>query len=80
MDYPIDPEQQLLRLKEVMIRTGIKKSVLYERIKKGTFPPGVDIGGGYRRWRASDIDDWIAALPEFDADQQDATVKGRAAR
>ncbi len=49
----------LIVLKEVERRVGLKKSAIYARISKGTFPASV----GYRdarakRWSAAAIEQW----------------------
>jgi len=49
----------LIELKEVERRVGLKKSAIYARIGKGTFPRSV----GYRdarakRWSAAAIEQW----------------------
>ena len=49
----------LLELKEVERRVGLKKSAIYARIAKGTFPASL----GYRdarakRWSAAAIEQW----------------------
>lgn len=55
---------ELLTCQEVMRLTGIRsRTTIWRRIQKGRFPHPVDIGAGRIRWRASDIDEWISALP-----------------
>lgn len=53
---------RLLRLREVIARTGMGKSTIYRKIKKGLFPAPVSVGGQSVRWRESDIDRWMQAL------------------
>lgn len=53
--------ERLVRLTEVLERTGLSRSSVYDRIKKGRFPPSVALGEGRaRRWVNSEIDTWIA--------------------
>lgn len=53
--------KRLVRLAEVVERTGLSRSGVYDRIKKGSFPPSVALGEGRaRRWVDSEIDTWIA--------------------
>lgn len=53
---------RLLRIREVMERTGQGKSTIYRKVAAGTFPKPVSVGGQSVRWRQSDIDAWIASL------------------
>ena len=50
---------RLIRLKEVMHRTGMKRSTIYARVKAGTFPPNFKIGERAAAWNEKDIDAWI---------------------
>lgn len=51
----------LLRLKEVMQRTGLSKNTIYDRIRKGEFPAQVDLGGNCVAWAEDEINGWIEA-------------------
>lgn len=51
----------LLRLSEVEKRTGFKKTAIYDKIRRGTFPAPVPIGSS-SRWVEAEIDAWIADL------------------
>ena len=55
---------RLLRLPEIVRVTGLSKSTIYEHIKVGAFPRGVQLGPRAVAWRAGDIDAWIASRPE----------------
>lgn len=55
--------RRLLRLKQVLDRTGLPKSTMYSRISAGTFPKQVPIGSSVR-WLESEVDSWIQALVE----------------
>lgn len=52
---------RLLRLPEVMHRTGLTRSTLYRRIAEGAFPKAYSLGGKIVAWAESDVDQWIAA-------------------
>lgn len=55
----------ILRRKQVEARTGLTRSPIYSRIKAGTFPSPVNLGGGKAvGWVESEIDAWIAAQIE----------------
>ncbi|VUC78358.1 putative transcriptional regulator [Raoultella terrigena] len=50
---------QLLRLKQVEQKTGLKRSQIYLYMKKGSFPHSIKIGPVSVAWLESEIDDWI---------------------
>lgn len=58
--------RRLLRLKQVLDRTGLPKSTMYSRISAGTFPKQVPVGSSVR-WLESEVEAWIQAL----VDQRD---------
>lgn len=47
------------RLPEVLRRTGLSRSTIYEMIGKGDFPQQVKLGPRAVGWIAQDIVDWI---------------------
>ncbi|MBL8225227.1 MAG: AlpA family transcriptional regulator [Chromatiales bacterium] len=50
----------LLRLPEVSRRTGLSRSSIYDRIKRGTFPPPIRLDYRLSAWVGAEIDQWIA--------------------
>ena len=54
---PIGLHEELLRLPAVIRRVGLRKTAIYEKIRRGESSPPVAIGV---RARASEIDNWIA--------------------
>ncbi len=52
---------RLLRLPEVLSRTGLSRSGLYERMKNGGFPSKVklDQNGTMVAWVEEEVDEWI---------------------
>ena len=50
---------RLLRMPQVLDRVGLKKTVIYERIKAGTFPKPIKLGSA-SAWQAHEIEAWIA--------------------
>lgn len=52
---------RILRLPSVEIKTGLRKTSIYDRMKEGTFPRPVALGNRARGWLASEVDEWIAA-------------------
>lgn len=54
-----DASSGLLRMPQVLDRVGLKKTVIYERIKAGTFPKPIKLGSA-SAWHTHEIDGWIA--------------------
>ena len=50
---------RLLRLPDVMTKTGLKRSQVYRDMKSGNFPQSCKIGPASTAWLESEIDDWI---------------------
>ncbi|CAG4910856.1 helix-turn-helix transcriptional regulator [Paraburkholderia saeva] len=46
----------ILRRKQVEQVVGLSRSTIYQRIKDGTFPKAISLGGRMVGWRASDIE------------------------
>lgn len=58
-----DANDRLLRISEVKDIAGMGTSTIYRKVAEGNFPPPVRLSGGMSRWRKSDIEQWIQALP-----------------
>ena len=56
----------LLRLPEVIDRTGLSKSTLYRMMRSDTFPKSRRINGKTVVWLDSEIEDWIHKLSVSD--------------
>ncbi len=53
---------RLLRLPEVAAMCGLKRSAIYEAIKKREFPPPIPLGSSRSvAWISSEIYNWIDA-------------------
>ena len=61
--------ETLIRLPEVMNRTGMSRSSIYLAMRNGTFPRPVKLipGGTAVAWRESDIQAWIDERTAGDA-------------
>lgn len=57
---------RLLRLRDVIDKTGLGKSTLYRKIAAGEFPRQVSVGGASVRWRESAVNAWIGSLAPRD--------------
>ena len=49
----------ILRLPQVIQRTGLSRSSIYLRMANGEFPESVSLGGRAVGWVESQIDEWI---------------------
>lgn len=56
-----DMTDRLLKLSDVMAKTSVGRTWIYEHIRSGEFPAPVRLGEQCVRWRESEIDDWIAS-------------------
>jgi prophage regulatory protein len=53
--------ERLLRLPAVEERTGLRKSSIYDAVKRGDFPAPIKLSRRAVCWPASAIDAWIKA-------------------
>lgn len=51
----------LLRVRDVMKKTGFKRSWVYVQMARGEFPRPVRIGSRSIAWVESEINEWITA-------------------
>lgn len=50
---------RILRLNNVLDRTGLSRATLYRKVENGTFPRQVRIAARCVGWRESAISDWM---------------------
>ncbi|WP_252107966.1 MULTISPECIES: AlpA family transcriptional regulator [unclassified Halomonas] len=50
---------KLIRIKDVMERTGLARSTIYKYISLGRFPQPIKLGTRAVAWVESEIDTWI---------------------
>jgi len=55
------PNRTIYRLPQVMARTGLSRSTIYELIRKGKFPSQINLGPRAVGWIESEIVNWIEA-------------------
>lgn len=51
--------ERILRLSDVLYRTGLSRTTLYRKIAEGTFPHQVRISQKGSGWRASAVETWM---------------------
>ena len=54
-----NPPIRILRLPEVVARTGLSRSTIYVRLEQGRFPRPVSLGSRAVGWIESEIDAWL---------------------
>lgn len=59
MTYLTSKEIRLIRLKEVLSKTGLSKSSLYNAIAQGEFPDSCLISARAVAWDCRAVDAWI---------------------
>lgn len=58
---------RILRLKDVIEKTGLARSTIYKYVDAGTFPKPISLGGRSVGWIDSEVDEWIlSAVDERD--------------
>lgn len=55
---------KLIRIKDVMDRTGLARSTIYKYISEGKFPKPIKLGSRAVAWVEAEIDGWIQASIE----------------
>ena len=50
---------RLIKLKEVIQKTSLGRSTIYEFMTDGRFPKQVSLGAKSVAWLESEVDDWI---------------------
>ncbi|EDS7122081.1 AlpA family transcriptional regulator [Salmonella enterica subsp. enterica] len=50
---------RLLRLAQVLDKTGLKRSQVYTYMRTGVFPKSIKIGPSSVAWLESEIEEWI---------------------
>lgn len=49
----------IIRLPDVMARTGLSRSSVFLKVKAGDMPPPIKLGVRATGWVAEEIEDWI---------------------
>lgn len=50
---------RFLRLPEVELRVGLKRSAIYQRMSEGRFPKSRSLGARYTVWLEAEIEAWM---------------------
>jgi prophage regulatory protein len=54
------PQNNILRLKQVVSKTGLSKSTIYALLSEGKFPARIQLSARSIGFLESEIDSWIA--------------------
>jgi prophage regulatory protein len=60
-------DQQIVRIKAVEALTQLSRMTIYHLIKKGTFPPSIQLSEKARGWRLREIEEYLATRSAPDA-------------
>ena len=55
---------RIMRLKEVIEKTGLSRSTIYNLISQGKFPKQIDLGARSVGWVDTEIEEWLLAKME----------------
>jgi prophage regulatory protein len=53
---------RLIRLPEVIRKVGLKRTAIYERMKRGCFPKSRSLGPRCTVWLETEVDEWISMV------------------
>lgn len=54
-----EQSKRIVRLPEVINRTGLSRSSIYLRLRQGSFPGQINLGGRAVGWLDAEINKWI---------------------
>ena len=57
------PPSNMLRVPEVMARTGLSRTTIWRRVRAGTFPAPISLGENSIGWPESAITAWLETRP-----------------
>jgi prophage regulatory protein len=59
-----DLPDRLLRLPEVTAMVGLGKTMIYRKMREGSFPAALKPGGVSTRWKESEVNRWLEKVSE----------------
>ena len=57
-------QERIIRRPDVENITGLSRSSIYAKMANGTFPKPLKLGENSVGWKETDVQGWIAALPQ----------------
>lgn len=70
---------RILKRPEVERITGMSSSLIYSKMRDGTFPASRRLGAGAVGWLESEVNEWMENLPVADPGERFAPKRKRAA-
>ncbi|HEX5277478.1 MAG TPA: AlpA family transcriptional regulator [Fluviicoccus sp.] len=61
---PQDNQPRLIKRPEVQHKTGLSRTGIYDRVRRGEFPAPVSLGGAAVAWVEAEVDAWVNARIE----------------
>lgn len=59
--------ERMLKIDDVVSKTTLGRSVIYERVAEGSFPAPYSVAHNRVAWKESEINEWISSLPKAKA-------------
>lgn len=59
---PVVGSDRLIRLPVVMRKVGLKRTAIYERMRRGCFPKSRSLGRRRTFWLETEVDEWIRSV------------------
>jgi prophage regulatory protein len=56
----VTKSDRLVRLPEVMHRTGLSRATIYRKASRGEFPHQIQLSANVVAWYESDVDQWMS--------------------
>jgi prophage regulatory protein len=70
-EYPTQlPNEGYVRLPTVVAVSGLKRSAIYDHVKRGNFPKPIKLTSHASAWRVQDIEAWLFNPTAWRADVQ----------
>ena len=63
----------ILRLRDVIARTGLSRSTIYLRMSEGSFPSAISFGGRSIGWLEAEVDAWVDACIDRSRKEREAS-------
>ncbi len=54
---------RIIRLAEVLVRTGLSRTTIWRKIRSGDFPAPIQLGKNSVGWPEHEVDAWVADRP-----------------
>ncbi|MEG3177712.1 AlpA family phage regulatory protein [Sphingomonas sp. RB3P16] len=64
-----DSSDRIIRLNDVLLKTGLTRSTLYRKVASRTFPQQIAISTRCMGWRESDLNDWLKNPMAYSVDE-----------